>query len=318
MSAAENFWTVAILSSREPWDQLQACIEAAVTSVGPPRCVEVVVNGNPDLARSAADRLLAAPSIAHRVRIWSIQMADKANAWNTVVHRLAAGDRGCFFLDGYVRVQPGALRSMVNALTAQPHCLAVAAVPSMGRSASTIRSEMTSQGGLHGNLFALSGQAIGELRKRDIRMPIGMYRTDATLGAMLSFGLDPGAHAWAPLQHICVAADATWSVPKSTWMNARHLLTQWRRVRRQARGHLENMAVRHHLAVRQRRPEAMGRHISEVVNTWRQEAPADFVRARGWHPLRWMEQNNWPAPDPASDLMAVLPHGGATLLLDRA
>ena len=315
MSAVPASWTVAIRSSREPWPELKACIEAALAGVGPPRCVDVVVNGNPGLAEVAANALKEEPVVAHRLRVWSIDMGDKANAWNMLVHSLAAAERGCFFLDGYVRVQPGALQHMVDALRARPQCLAAAAVPSMGRSAAKLRHEMTTEGGLHGNLFALTAGTMTTLRERDIRIPVGMYRTDAALGAMLAFGLDPAVHEWQPLQQICLAAEATWSVPPTTWANVRHVLTHWKRVRRQARGHLENMAVRHHLAVCGRRPEALGRHIREVVDTWKREAPADFRRARGLHPLRWLEQNSWPPA--VADLPAAGLHGGVRLLLDR-
>jgi len=316
MSVVPNIWTVAVLSSRESWEELRACINAVLASQGPPCCLEVVVNGNPGLAEVAAQRLREESATPHRIRIWSIEMGDKANAFNTLVHSLAAKEQGCFFLDGYVQVQPGAFQQMVEALHTQPSCLAVAAVPTMGRSASKMRETMIAGGGLHGNLFALAAKTMTTLGERDIRIPVGMYRTDATLGAMLSFGLDPALHEWNTLKHICVASQATWSVPPSEWFNAQHLLQRWRRLRRQARGHLENMAVRHHLAVCRRRPEFLGRHIVDVVATWRREAPADFKRALGLYPLRWLARNGWPSVDREPSAASV--HAGAKLLLDRA
>jgi hypothetical protein len=316
MSLLPDLWTVAVLSSRESWDELKACIQAVLASQGPPCCLEVVVNGNPGLAEVAAQQIGAETASPSRIRIWSIEKGDKANAFNILVHRLAAREQGCFFLDGYVQVQPGAFQQMVDALHLQPSCLAIAAVPTIGRSARSMRQAMVTGGGLHGNLFALAPKTMTTLGERDIRIPVGMYRTDATLGAMLSFGLDPSLHEWNPLQHICVASQATWSVPAFNWFNTQHVLQRWKRLRRQARGHLENMAVRHHLAVCRRRPELLGRHIVDVVATWKREAPGDFKRALGLHPLRWLERDSWPPAD--RDPRTANGHAGAKLLLDRA
>ncbi len=122
---------------------------------------------------------------------------------------------------------------------------------------------MLADGGLHGNCYALRGSTVSLLRARGFRLPLGLYRNDSLIGAVMAFGADPAREAWTP-RRIAVVADATWDNDVAPLGVAR-LRTYVKRRLRQAQGTLENEAVREHLAVRKRSPESLPRTVSELV-----------------------------------------------------
>jgi hypothetical protein len=186
-------------------------IRAALGSIeraaaGHPVDVFVLANGctdrTVDVVRESAGRMAA-------LTLVEIDRGDKAHAWNVYVHDLAgggAGDHGGvgggggvvgrtgvgsgsegiapgradvhFFMDGDVRLEADALPLLASALRAAPTANAAGGMPATGRDRDAWRDRMTRHGTLAGNLYALRGRFVDEVRTRRIRLPIGLIGED--------------------------------------------------------------------------------------------------------------------------------------------
>jgi hypothetical protein len=273
MEARFTSWSVAIIAARESIATLSRCIGAALTAcAGHDAIVDVVINGNPDLAQEAAD--LAASGAfacgAGTLRIWSTPAGDKAHAWNQYVHHIWPGSEIAFFLDGYAEARPDAFEVLRRRLAETPDALGATGVPTSGRSAARQRALMLSEGGFHGNMHALCGSALHTMREKNIRLPLGLYRTDSLIGAALLFKLAPEDDRW-DTSRIVVADEATWDVPGLSALTLHNIKSQAKRLLRQAQGDLENRAVREHLTVQRRPLEQLPGTVNELVNGWRRE-----------------------------------------------
>ena len=249
---------------------MSRCIRAALIACGPNAAVvDVLINGNADLAQQTA-ALAAAGEFACGVstlRIWSTPTGDKAHAWNQYVHDVWPGGEIVFFVDGYAEVRPNAFAVLNRRLADAPDALGVTGVPSSGRSAARQREQMLRHGGFHGNMHALSGAALDTLRKKGIRLPLGLYRTDSLIGAALLYKLAPETARWDTVR-VVVAGDATWDVPGLDTLTLKNIVSQIKRTLRQAQGDLENQAVREHLSVRRLPLEQLPATTHELVNRW--------------------------------------------------
>lgn len=282
-------WSIAIFAARESIATLEQTIIAAMAAAAEETIIDVLVNGNQALANQAA--LLpcirengAASSIA-KVRIWFIPLGDKAHAWNQYVHVIWPETLLTFFVDGYVRVRRDALMLLERGLKESPAHLAATGVPSVGRSATRLREDMLSNGGIHGNLFALKSSTMRAIRDADFKLPIGLYRTDSTIGAALSFQFDPSCHAWNPKGTILVHPEATWATDEKRLLRYSDVTGQLKRILRQGQGILENLAVRNHFAMQKKLPKDLPGTATELVERWRHDYPQEARSAFLKHPL---------------------------------
>jgi hypothetical protein len=270
MKIKATSWSVAIIAARESVATLSRAITAALAACQPhDAVVDVLINGNPALAQETA--ALAAQGAftcgTGMLRIWSTAAGDKAHAWNQYVHDIWPGGDIVFFVDGYAEVRPDAFAALSRRLAAAPDALGVTGVPSAGRSAAATREYMLRHGGFQGNMHALSGSALDTLRKKGIRLPLGLYRTDSLIGAALLFRLAPESARW-DTSRVVVAGDATWDVPGLASLTLKNIVSQAKRKLRQAQGELENRAVREHLSVRRLPLEQLPGTAHELVNRW--------------------------------------------------
>lgn len=264
-------WAVAIFAARESVATLAEVVHAIVVAcTGHSTRIDVLVNGNADLAQELAHHFtshpISADSKAH-ICIWFIKLGDKAQTWNTYVHRLYQGSRLTFFIDGYARPKTDALNELALALNGDDHALAATGVPSCGSSARSLSKAMQQSGGIHGNLFALTSRAMDEIRRRKFRLPMGLYRTDALIGAALTFGFDPARYKW-DASRIQVQPTSTWDFKPLQWWRLGDLKTHLKRKGRQAQGELENLAVRDHLSRRRLAPETLPQTARDLVLRW--------------------------------------------------
>lgn len=304
-------WSIAIFSSRETPNVLASAIGAAAQAASDSvSLIDVVVNGNEGLAIQASDRVKNGHLAEWpHVRVWHAIAGDKANAWNQYLHRIWPGSAVAFFVDGYAGVRRDAFRLLSDGLERDPHTLAAAAVPTEGRSASRLRTTMMREGGIHGNLYAVRGETLALLRERGFRLPLGIYRTDPTLGAALAFGLDPASHEW-DLRRILVHPDATWTILSEGRKRLPSLRGMWARTMRQAQGVLENAAVRDLFAIRKCRPESLPRTSYELVKSWMVANPDDssgvlhsnWLSSLAWRKLR--TPRDWSQAEDAPRLLA--------------
>lgn len=289
-------WSIAILACRETLPTLARCVEAAQSAVGTHRVlIDVLVNGNQHLAQEAASAAVKWQTQQCQVRVWKIEQGDKAHAWNEYVHQIWTPDTTAFFLDAYAEAQPGAFDKLAEALDNSPDTLAATAVPSAGRSAAALRETMLRDGGLHGNMHVLGIPAMTRLRENGFRLPLGLYRTDSLINAVLNFNFDPAQHRW-DTSRVAVVGAASWNVHGITKLTPANIIGQLKRMVRQARGLLENRAVRQHLAVQRHSPETLPRTAHELVSEWLRSHPAEarslYIRA----PLTYYASRQFKTP----------------------
>lgn len=164
-------------------DRFEAMRDEAVLEV------HVLVNGCTDRTEDIVRARAATRPWIHPV---VIARGDKANAWNTYVHETAPLDAAVHvFTDGDVRIRPGAIAALVRRLAEVPHANACAGVPGSGRSAEALRRRIVEDGEMYGNLYALRGSFVAELRRRGVRLPFGMFGEDGLVTALVWCDLDP-------------------------------------------------------------------------------------------------------------------------------
>lgn len=280
-------WAVAVFAARESVGTLAECLSAVLASCsGKASSIDVLVNGNHALAEefmkftSAMEPTEEGPTI----RVWFIPFGDKAHAWNEYVYKIWQPSDVAYFIDGYANIRRDALELIDAGLRQAPFSLAASGVPTIGRSASALRTAMLTEGGIHGNLYALKGETMSMVKETGFRLPLGLYRTDPVLGAAINYGFDPVANTWNT-NRILVHPGATWYVHPGVWWRPKDLLAQFRRILRQAQGHLENRAVHEHMTIDRRAPRFLPSDVSELVSRWIKGHPRKAMKMFVRHPL---------------------------------
>lgn len=275
--------SAAIFSSRETPQTLLRTIEATINSVWCEKaCIDVVINGNKMLADNIASALgqLATNdtiSSARRLRVWLVEMGDKAHSWNEYIQRIWPKSELAYFIDGFARPHPDALEFIAKGLASDPRALAGTSVPTLGLSARSQREMLKREGGLQGNVFAIRGSVLQRLVDSGFRLPRGIYRNDSLIGAVLFFNLDPAHNDWDPTR-IHIAWDAHWDYDTLKWWRPKDWLTQYRRRKRQMQGVFENAAIRQWLAVEKKPPSYLPLTAAELVTDWMKHHPNDAQR----------------------------------------
>lgn len=275
---------VTIIASREDIATLKDCIDSVIRACKDQAAViDILVNGNAQLAQDVMQTRFYSPEHC-QLRIWSIKQGDKAHAWNEYLHRIWPGDSDAYFLDGYVEIEENALDALAATLLAAPDALGASGVPTSGRSAARTREQMLRKGGFQGNLHVVRRRAMQQLRETSFRLPLGLYRTDSLTAGLLMFGLDPALHRWNK-KHIVVAPGATWTVRGLGEITYANIVSQCKRILRQAQGQLENRAVREHLAVKRLAPHLLATTVQALVGKWIAEQPAQARQLFRKNPL---------------------------------
>jgi len=281
-----SHWAVAIIAARESLATLRSTIDATVAAAGGrDTVIDLLINGNPALAREAAAWAGASYAATPELRVWSIAQGDKAHAWNEYVHRIWPAGRTAFFLDGYARPRPDGLEQLAVSLAHAPDAFGATGVPTSGRSAPALRAAMLRGGGFHGNMNAIPAHAMAGLRDMGFRLPLGLYRTDSLIGTVLMFALDSTAHEWEP-RRVVVNGAATWDVPGQSDLTIANVLAQFKRRQRQAQGDLENRAARDHMVVRGQPLTGFPKTVRELVLNWIDAHPDEVRRLYLKNPLR--------------------------------
>ncbi len=279
-------WSVAIFSARETPEELFAALRAVIAAVKESAVVDILVNGNPLLA-SEVSRLIAEKNLSDALRapltlrVWHIELGSKAHAWNQYVYRIHPESSAAFFVDGYVFPAPDAFEKLVASLTSHPNALASAGTPSIGRTAARIREEMLRDGGLHGNLFAMSQSALNTIRLKGFALPLGLYSFDTILCAVLAYGLDPLRNRWNIKEYIVADPEATWTNKEKKWWRYSDLKTQFRRYLNIAQRVLERQATIYYLQRSQLPVEEFPKKVDNYVLAWMDACP-DEARKTLW------------------------------------
>lgn len=179
---------IAIFAHNEA-NKIIACLESVKKSIRTGDECIVLNNGSMDNTGLLVNEFLKTNNFCKLV---TIDVGDKANAWNVFVHELKIEADIFYFLDGDCEVIYNALDALEKCIFENPIANAVAALPSDKVSPKN-RAAMIKEGGLAGNLYALSKQFIERLRKNSVLLPFGLIGDDSLLGALAYWDLNPKA-----------------------------------------------------------------------------------------------------------------------------
>jgi hypothetical protein len=275
-------YTVTVFAFRESARLLQSTVGSVLSAVTGRCCIDVIVNGNAPLAKGFSeltDEFILSEGC--RLRVFSIPFGDKANAWNHHIHELALRSKYFIYIDGYISISRQAIQFIIGPLETNSSFLASSGVPTVGLTARSTRKQMYLYGGFHGSFCCLTSETVSRLRRALIRIPVGIYRTDSTLGAFLSFGLNPVANEWDPKTRIAAAKNATWQLSPEYRSLVNRIKSYFKRLERQRIGYFENLAVRF-LLLEQKTPLSEFPSSSlELFRTWSELAGlnmSDLIR----------------------------------------
>ncbi|MBV5298719.1 MAG: hypothetical protein JZU64_11480 [Rhodoferax sp.] len=280
-------WSLAMFVARETPSVLMRSVAAVLAATRPRMTIEILTNGNTALAQTIAGGLIQGLQIpaAVNLRLWHIPYGDKANAWNQFLHHIWQDQPLAFFVDGYARPRPDALRVLGDAVMGS-HCAnAGSGVPTIGFSATALRTHMLKNGGFHGNLCCVTGDSIARIKQRGIRLPVGLYRTDSLMETILAYDLDPAINEWDDAR-VVVHGAASWDTDKLVWWHRSSLLVYWSRQLRQAQGNLEKQAFKDFFDKRQLVPELLPANCREMIEDWMLRCPRLAQATLRGHPLR--------------------------------
>ncbi len=186
-AVVERPWPFAVFAYNEE-ELICSTLDSILLSArGHPLAVYVLINGCTDDTEAVVRDYAASHPEIVPVRI---NFGDKANAWNVFVHELAPDSDIHFFMDGDVTVVGNSLHAMNAALHEKEEALAVAALPTTGRSARQFRRMLVEERLIAGNLYALKGTIVRRFRELGFRLPIGMFGEDGLVGTLVKWNLD--------------------------------------------------------------------------------------------------------------------------------
>ncbi len=227
--------------------------------------ISVILNGTTDNSRSVLEAIHTHNAC---LQVYSIGIADKSNAINDFIYYLRDREASAhFFIDGYVTINSNALRSLADALAADPHAYIASGFPLSGRNAKAIANEIRSgRRGVRGNLFAMRPAFADRIVAAQLRLPIYLYRGDGLLGAMAKHDLDPFINRPWDETRVIEAVDATYTFRPLSPFRWRDVQRQYRRVVRQVYGRIENEAIKE--IIYQKGYAALPVNISEATVEW--------------------------------------------------
>lgn len=272
---------LAIFASRETTQELKQTLKHALESTQPNCTIDILINGNKKLESDLTATLKnTSKQPLQPIRVWSIPTADKANTWNQHIHSIWAGNTDTIYIDGYVLINRDSVLRLQNTLQKNPSALGTSGAPSIGWSAKKIRETMKNDGGFHGNFCAISAAALARIREHNAKLPLGMYRVDALMGAFLAFGLSDKERRWQPKIYTPTTFDATWMCTEKLWYSPKDIASWYRRRERQLRGQIENSAIKALLTEDMTSFADLPKNIAALFETWKDRQPKEFQRRR--------------------------------------
>ncbi len=252
--------SICIFAHNEQW-LLHRCIGALdAAAAGEDYCAHILVNGSTDETYSVAKAFAAAD---RRITAHFLPVADKANAWNDYVYHIAPETNTHIFIDGDIQPSAGAVCALSNALQRTPHAYGAAALPATGRSRRAWAARLITNHYLSGNLYALSGKALAEIRARDIRLPFGAKGEDGLISYLLLTNLTGGMDD-SHRDRVVIAEEATFEYD-SLKFNWRDIKIFHRRLLRYSERHLQKIIL--YRLLKQNGIAAMPDNIYEIYSS---------------------------------------------------
>ncbi len=218
-----------------------ACIQSIDRAcAGRDTHISVLLNGTTDHSVEVLKTL----RLSHAaMTVYRFPVADKANAINHYLYELRRNARVHIGIDAYTKIGEGSFRAIADAFDADPHALIASALPVSGRSATKVAAN-TMKGGLtNGQCYGLRPDFVDRLVEAGYRLPLQLYRVDGLLGSMAAHDLDALNKPWDGARLIGVKG-ASFALTPLSIFKWRDIRRQYNREIRQARGRMENAAIK--------------------------------------------------------------------------
>lgn len=234
--------SVAVFAYNEA-EHIKGALTAVLASgLGPADPVYVLINGTTDSTEAVVTDMAKDDPRIHAV---VIPLGDKSNAWSYYANHLAPQDAPLHvFVDGDVRVSPGALKAIANQLEDHPEALAASTLPKGGRTAKGWAERILREHGMPGNFYALRGSTLDQMKTLGISLPVGLIGDDPMLRWLLLRNFAPnGAVDRARIRPVPNAHFEYSSLPLTSWSGLRALWA--RQMRYQLRDLQMNLLLQH-------------------------------------------------------------------------
>lgn len=224
----------------------------------PSIAVAVVVNGSTDgtaaIVRSYEDRV---------VRLVEYAEGGKSRSWNRFILDEAPRAGTFVFVDGDARVLPGSVEALAGCLRENPAANAVAGMPRNGRRAAEYRRLLRKEGGLFGDLYALSGAFVERLRASGLRLPEDLVGDDSLIGALAH--TDLGGDADWEDERVMACEEAGFLCEPNT-LHPASLAMQSKRMVSYAVRHFQNRMIS--AIMRESGPHDIPPRMAEIYESW--------------------------------------------------
>lgn len=231
-------WPVMVLAHNEE-AKIVACLNS-IFEAESNQALEVYVMANGCSDRTE-DIVREYARTRPEVRLVSIALGDKCNAWNVFIHDTVPahcpGRDVYVFMDGDATVCRSAFSVLVDALRRDSHAHAASAVPGSGRSMAGGRRAILEQRGLVANLYALRGSFVERAQHLGVRLPLRLEGDDGLIAALVKWDLQPGCGRDDTRVHPC--AEAMFEFDPVSIADLREWLMYWRRLVRYGRSYFE-------------------------------------------------------------------------------
>lgn len=248
--SAAAAWPVMVLAYNEE-RHIGACLDS-IFAADPERSFEVFVMANGCTDRTE-DIVRQYGRVRPEVKLVSIALGDKCNAWNVFINETVAahcpGREIYFFMDGDARAVHGSFSVMANALRDDGRAHAAAAVPASGRNVARDRQKIIDNHELVANLYALRGSFVERLRMQSVRIPLKLEGDDGLIGALVKWDLAPEQRSWDD-RRIVPCADAAFEFEPFSPARLSDWKVYWKRAVRYGRRRLEFQLLRPGLKAR--------------------------------------------------------------------
>ncbi|MDF0542453.1 glycosyltransferase family A protein [Sphingobium sp. H39-3-25] len=151
----------------------------------------LLVNGSTDHTAAIASAIFDGSA---NTQVHELYPGGKSRTWNRFVHEIGGMHDAYIFMDGDAEIAPGALDALIDTLSSRPHANAAAGMPLNGRHHQSYRAMMIAEGGLFGDLYALSGAFVRDIRARGLSLPEDLIGDDGLVCAWAMTGLSTDAH----------------------------------------------------------------------------------------------------------------------------
>jgi glycosyltransferase involved in cell wall biosynthesis len=259
---------VAIFAHNEA-RRIAACL-GSLPLDRPDTSFHLLVNGSSDATADIA-RAIAVRQPQLIVHDWP--EGGKSRTWNRFLID-ETGDAECFIcLDGDAEIAPGSIDALVEALSGGAN--AAAGMPLNGRGAVQYRRMLHDEGGLFGDLYALSGGFIARMRAAGIRLPDDLIGDDGLVAALAMTDLQDDSH-W-DRSRVVPCDGAGFLCAPTRLSSPRSWRVQYKRMVTYSMRHFQNRIVS--AIMGERGPTALPRRLAPLYREW---LPRWRPRPRSW------------------------------------